>query len=58
MIHDRPYHLAQRRFNYLWRHAPSDLFFGAYTAQVASALAVTPSHLPAQRQLKDSRLVL
>jgi hypothetical protein len=30
MIHDRPYHLAQRRITYLLRRALGDLFLGPY----------------------------
>jgi hypothetical protein len=30
MIHDRPYHLAQRRITYLLRRALGDLFLGSY----------------------------
>jgi hypothetical protein len=37
MIHDRPYHLAQRRLNYLRRHAFGDLFLGGYPARAAAA---------------------
>ena len=47
MIHDRPYHLAQRRLNYLRRHALGDLFLGAYAARVKSPLAVTQSSFSA-----------
>ena len=30
LIHDRPYHLAQRRITYLLRRAMGDLFLGPY----------------------------
>ena len=40
MIHDRPYHLAQRPLNYLRRQALGDLFLGEYAANVASGFAV------------------
>lgn len=30
LIHDRPYHLAQRRITYLLRRAVGDLFLGPY----------------------------
>ena len=30
MIHDRPYHLSQRRITYLLRRALGDLFLGPY----------------------------
>jgi hypothetical protein len=30
MLHDRPYHLAQRRITYLLRRASGDLFLGPY----------------------------
>jgi hypothetical protein len=36
MIHDRPYHLAQRRTTYLLRRALGDLFFGPYCRSIAS----------------------
>jgi hypothetical protein len=34
MIHDRPYHLAQRRITYLLRRALGDLFLGPYCTTV------------------------
>jgi hypothetical protein len=37
MIHDRPFHLAQRRITYLLRRALGDLFLGPY-ARIASAV--------------------
>lgn len=37
MIHDRPYHLAQRRITYLLRRALGDLFLGPYGRSTASA---------------------
>jgi hypothetical protein len=36
MIHDRPYHLAQRRITYLLRRALGDLFLGPYGRSTAS----------------------
>jgi hypothetical protein len=37
MIHDRPYHLAQRRITYLLLRALGDLFLGPYGRSTASA---------------------
>ena len=45
MIHDRPYHLAQRRITYLLRRALGDLFLGPYS--VYFALQAPSSLLPA-----------
>jgi hypothetical protein len=39
MIHDRPYHLAQRRITYLLRRALGDLFLGPYGRSTASTAA-------------------
>ena len=36
MLHDRPYHLAQRRITYRLRYALGDLFLGAYQRGLAS----------------------
>jgi hypothetical protein len=35
IMHDRPYHLAQRRITYLLRRALGDLFLGPYSAYSA-----------------------
>jgi hypothetical protein len=35
IIHDRPYHLAQRRITYLLRRALGDLFLGPYSGWLA-----------------------
>jgi hypothetical protein len=35
MIHDRPYHLAERRLTHLRRYASGDLFLGPYPMQSA-----------------------
>ena len=35
LIHDRPYHLAQRRITYLLRRAMGDLFLGPYCRGLA-----------------------
>jgi hypothetical protein len=37
MLHDRPYHLAQRRITYLLRRALGDLFLGPYSRSTANA---------------------
>jgi hypothetical protein len=39
LIHDRPYHLAQRRITYLLRRAAGDLFLGPYIRPVQHARA-------------------
>jgi hypothetical protein len=45
IIHDRPYHLAQRRLTYLLRRAIGDLFLGPYRR----AAALTWDRMAAQR---------
>ena len=43
MIHDRPYHLAQRRITYLLRRALGDLFLGPYSILVQFANRPLPA---------------
>src|SRR6201993_726898 len=47
LIHDRPYHRAQRRLTYLLRRALGDLFLGPYRSALEFRSQPLPCPLPA-----------
>lgn len=54
MLHDRPFHLAQRWLTYRRRWAIGDLFFGRYSIYSHSVMLVAPSHQARRSGRADS----